>query len=41
MPTKESNTNIPTSLLDVFKQMQPPMSGNPAFDAQIEQFWDA
>ncbi|QFT74917.1 phasin family protein [Ruegeria sp. THAF33] len=41
MPTKKSNTNSPTSLLDVFKQMQPPISGNPAFGAQIEQFWDA
>ncbi len=41
MPTKNSNTHSPTSLLEVFKQMQPPMSGNPAFGAQIEQFWDA
>ncbi|CUH49212.1 phasin family protein [Ruegeria atlantica] len=41
MSRKKTNTNSPTSLLDIFKQMQPPMSGNPAFGAQIEQFWDA
>ncbi|WP_170422407.1 phasin family protein [Ruegeria arenilitoris] len=41
MPTKKSSSNYPASLVDVFKQMQPPMSGSPAFGAQIEQFWDA
>ncbi len=41
MPTKKSKSNYSASLVDVFKNMQPPMSGNPAFGAQIEQFWDA
>lgn len=41
MSAKKSNSNYPTTLVDVFKQMQPPMTGNPAFGAQIEQFWDA
>ncbi|WP_245224412.1 MULTISPECIES: phasin family protein [unclassified Ruegeria] len=41
MSTKKSNPRHPASLMDVFKQMQPPVSGNPAFGAQIEQFWDA
>ncbi len=41
MSTKKSNSNYPASLVDVFKQIQPPVSSNPAFGAQIEQFWDA
>ncbi|MFA3920821.1 phasin family protein [Ruegeria hyattellae] len=41
MSTKKSHSNDPATLVGVFKQMKPPMSGNPVFSAQIEQFWDA
>ncbi|WP_171103496.1 MULTISPECIES: phasin family protein [unclassified Ruegeria] len=41
MSTQKSNSNYPATLVDIFKQMQPPTAGNAAFGAQIEQFWDA
>ena len=41
MPDKTPKPKHPTTLIDVFKQMQPSESVNPVLGAQIEQFWDA
>ena len=41
MSGKQQKSSYPTTLVDVFKQIQSTASVNPMFDAQIEQFWDA
>lgn len=41
MTTKTPNSDAPATLVEAFKQMQHPIATNPAYSAQIEQFWDA